>query len=140
MVMKDKLKQVNDFEWILPKEVRPGMKVDAKIFANEKIVRLLEDEAIYQLTNVASMPHVIEPVIGLADMHFGYGLPMGAVSAFGVEEGIISAGMCGFDINCLSGNSKVLHEFGYKKNIADFEQTFFIEVCILFLNSDKIEV
>ena len=42
----------------------------------------------------------MEPVIGLPDMHWGYGLPMGAVSAFDFEDGIISSGLCGFDINC----------------------------------------
>jgi tRNA-splicing ligase RtcB len=49
---------------------------------------------------VATLPGVVNPVVGLADMHWGYGLPMGAVSAFDDKEGIISAGLCGFDINC----------------------------------------
>ncbi|MBU4352112.1 MAG: RtcB family protein [Nanoarchaeota archaeon] len=98
--MKEKLQKINDFEWLLPKSVRNDMNVDAKIFGNAKILELLEDEAIEQLANVASMPNVLEPVIGLADMHFGYGLPMGAVCAFDVDNGIISSGMCGFDINC----------------------------------------
>ena len=98
--MKDKLKKLNDFEWLLPKDVRKEMRVDAKIFGNDLVLEALEGDAIAQLTNVACLPGVIEPVVGLPDMHYGYGLPMGAVSAFDAEKGIISAGLCGFDINC----------------------------------------
>ncbi len=76
------------------------MNVKAKIIGNKKVVNSLEEAAIEQLTNVATLPGVIEPVIGLPDMHWGYGLPMGAVSAFDFENGIISSGLCGFDINC----------------------------------------
>ncbi len=98
--MKNKLQKINEFEWLLPKEVREGMRVDGKIIASKEMLNAIEDEAINQLTNVAMLPGVAEPVIGLPDMHWGYGLPMGAVSAFDDKEGIISAGLCGFDINC----------------------------------------
>jgi tRNA-splicing ligase RtcB len=60
----------------------------------------MEDAAVQQLTNVATLPGVVSPVVGLPDMHWGYGLPMGAVGAFDAEDGVISAGLCGFDINC----------------------------------------
>lgn len=98
--MKEKLKKINEYEWELDKNVRPRMNVKAKIIGNKNIVNSLEDTAIEQLTNVACLPGVIEPVVGLPDMHWGYGLPMGAVSAFDYENGIISSGLCGFDINC----------------------------------------
>ena len=98
--MKEKLKKINDYEWKLDKSVRQGMNVDAKIIANKVILDAIEEEAVKQLTNVAMLPGVVEPVIGLPDMHWGYGLPMGAVSAFDEKEGIISSGLCGFDINC----------------------------------------
>jgi tRNA-splicing ligase RtcB len=98
--MKDKLKQISTYEWEVDKNVRPRMNVKAKIIGNKKIIDGLENAAVEQLTNVACLPGVIEPVIGLPDMHWGYGLPMGAVSAFDFENGIISSGLCGFDINC----------------------------------------
>ncbi len=98
--MKQKMKQLSAYEWELDKSVRPRMNVKAKIIGNRKVIDGLEAAAIEQLTNVACLPGVIEPVIGLPDMHWGYGLPMGAVSAFDFENGIISAGLCGFDINC----------------------------------------
>jgi tRNA-splicing ligase RtcB (3'-phosphate/5'-hydroxy nucleic acid ligase) len=98
--MKEKLQKLNDYEWLLPKSARKEMRVDAKIFMNQSLLDSAEDAAVQQLTNVATLPGVVNPVIGLPDMHWGYGLPMGAVSAFDAEEGIISAGLCGFDINC----------------------------------------
>jgi tRNA-splicing ligase RtcB len=98
--MKDKLKQIAPYEWELDKDARPRMNVKAKIIGNRKVIDALESAAIEQLTNVACLPGVMEPVIGLPDMHWGYGLPMGAVSAFDFNEGIISSGLCGFDINC----------------------------------------
>jgi tRNA-splicing ligase RtcB len=95
---KEKLKKQEGF-WLLPKTARQGMNVNGKIIANNAIMDVMEDEAIQQLSNVAMLPGIVEPVIGLPDAHIGYGLPMGAVGAFG-KDGVISAGMTGFDINC----------------------------------------
>lgn len=98
--MKEKLQKINDYEWLLPKGSRKEMRVDAKVIGNKKIVDDLGNDTIEQLTNVACLPGIIGPVIGMSDMHFGYGLPMGAVMAFDTEKGIISSGCTGFDINC----------------------------------------
>jgi tRNA-splicing ligase RtcB len=98
--MKDKLQKLNDYEWLLPKSAREGMLADAKIFANQAIMDAMEDDAIQQLTNVAMLPGVVEPVCAMPDAHIGYGLPMGAVGAFDDKEGVISSGCTGFDINC----------------------------------------
>ena len=97
---KEKLQQINEYEWLLPKAVRKEMKVAGKLVANKAIYDAMDDGAIHQLSNVCCLPGVIEPVCALPDAHFGYGLPMGAVAAFDAEEGIISSGLCGFDINC----------------------------------------
>ncbi len=99
-MMKEKLIRINENFWKLPKSVRKGMNVDAVIVANDKTLEQIEDEAIYQLTNVAMLPGVIEPVMAMPDAHWGYGLPMGAVGVFDAVNGVISAGMTGFDINC----------------------------------------
>ncbi len=79
---------------------RLKMRVPARIYANKKIIDTAEDTAIEQLTNVTCLPGIVKYSIGMPDIHWGYGLPMGAVGAFDPEEGIISAGMTGFDINC----------------------------------------
>ena len=99
-LMKNKLEKINDNFWKLPKSVREGMRVDAIIVANEQTLKQIEPEAIEQLTNVAMLPGIIEPVLAMPDCHWGYGLPMGAVGAFDAKDGVISAGMTGFDINC----------------------------------------
>ena len=91
--MKEKLRKINEYEWELDRNARPKMNVKAKIIANKKLLDAIEDAAVEQLTNVACLPGVVEPVIGLPDMHWGYGLPMGAVGAFDAENGIISSGL-----------------------------------------------
>jgi tRNA-splicing ligase RtcB len=98
--MKEKLVQQDEFRWWLDKTARPRMNVSAKIIGSKKIINTLENAAIEQLTNVATLPGVVEPVLAMPDAHWGYGLPMGAVGAFDAEDGIISAGCTGFDINC----------------------------------------
>ncbi|MCK5282228.1 MAG: RtcB family protein [Nanoarchaeota archaeon] len=113
MVYKEKLEQLNDYEWILPKDSRKEMKVAGKLIANKAIYDAMEEGAIQQLSNVCCLPGVIEPVIALPDAHFGYGLPMGAVAAFDAEQGIISAGLCGFDINC--GINSIRTNLSYKE-------------------------
>lgn len=98
--MKEKLKKLSDYKWLIPKELRKDMRVDAVFYANQFLFDTVEDAAVEQLTNVACLPGVINPVIGMPDMHWGYGLPMGAVGVFDKDEGIISSGCTGFDINC----------------------------------------
>ena len=70
--MKDKLKKINDYEWVLPKSVRKEMRVDAKIIMNDALMKAAEPAAVEQLTNVATRPGVVSPVIGLPDMHWGF--------------------------------------------------------------------
>lgn len=98
--MKEKLKQLDEFHWWLDKTARPRMNVGAKIIGSRRVIDAIEDAAVEQLTNVACLPGVVEPVLAMPDAHWGYGLPMGAIGAFDAEEGIISAGCTGFDINC----------------------------------------
>jgi len=100
MDIKKSLEQITPYKWRIPKSFRDGMRVDAIVYGNKFIIDSVEPDALYQLTNVAMLPGVLEPVIGAPDIHFGYGLPMGAVGAFDAEEGVISSGCTGFDINC----------------------------------------
>jgi len=46
--------------------------IKAKVIASKKMLEAIEDEAIQQLTNVAMLPGVIDPVIALPDAHYGY--------------------------------------------------------------------
>lgn len=94
------MEKLGPVKWKIPKSFRKEMRADAIVYGNKYIMDQVEDDALNQLTNVACLPGVVNPVIGAPDIHFGYGLPMGAVGAFDKEEGVISAGCTGFDINC----------------------------------------
>jgi tRNA-splicing ligase RtcB len=71
LIVKEKLKRINDYEWLLPKSVRKEMRVDAKVIMNQALMDGADDSAFEQLTNVATLPGVVEPVVGLPDMHWG---------------------------------------------------------------------
>ena len=81
-----------------------AMRVDAVFFASPDILSMLEQEAfasLRQLVNVASLPGVVEPVLAMPDIHWGYGFPIGGVAAFDPEAGgVVSPGGVGYDINC----------------------------------------
>ncbi|MDI3317109.1 MAG: RtcB family protein [Bacillota bacterium] len=83
---------------------RGAMRVDAVFYASPAILADLEGEggaALEQLAAVASLPGVVEPVLAMPDIHWGYGFPIGAVAAFDPEAGgVVSPGGVGFDINC----------------------------------------
>ncbi|MGB9847498.1 MAG: RtcB family protein, partial [Desulfotomaculales bacterium] len=79
---------------------QPGMKVDAVVFVSPALVSYLhEDRALEQLVHAAQIPGVVDPVIGMPDIHEGFGLPIGGVMA-SAPDGVISAGAVGMDINC----------------------------------------
>ncbi|ERM91290.1 hypothetical protein O163_11155 [Caldanaerobacter subterraneus subsp. yonseiensis KB-1] len=85
-------------KWRIPKFGK--MRVDAVVYVNDSLKELLrDDQSLRQLVNAASLPGVVEPVIGMPDIHEGFGLPIGGVMAI-EEKGVISAGAVGYDINC----------------------------------------
>jgi tRNA-splicing ligase RtcB len=98
--LKEKLKKINDYEWELPKDAKPGMRVPGKIFMSEEMIKDVEEGAIEQVANVAFLPGIQKWSLAMPDMHWGYGFPIGGVAAISYEEGGISPGGVGFDINC----------------------------------------
>jgi tRNA-splicing ligase RtcB len=78
-----------------------GMRVPGIIYANDKISALLEgDESAKQVANVAHLPGIVNYSLAMPDVHWGYGFPIGGVAAFDLDEGIVSPGGVGYDINC----------------------------------------
>ncbi|RPF42683.1 tRNA-splicing ligase RtcB [Thermodesulfitimonas autotrophica] len=76
------------------------MRVDAVVYVNEHLLPYLrEDKSLEQLMHAACLPGVVEPVIGMPDIHEGFGLPIGGVMAV-APDGVISCGAVGMDINC----------------------------------------
>jgi tRNA-splicing ligase RtcB (3'-phosphate/5'-hydroxy nucleic acid ligase) len=84
-----------------PRSVRPDMRVPARIYADELLWRqIAADRTVDQLINVATLPGVEDRVYAMPDAHEGYGFPVGGVAAFRAEDGVISPGGVGYDINC----------------------------------------
>lgn len=76
------------------------MLTPARIIATKKILQEMDDQVYEQLTNVASLPGLINHALCMPDGHSGYGFPIGGVAAMDTENGVISPGGIGFDINC----------------------------------------
>lgn len=79
---------------------KKGMNVPGRIYANERILRGLDENVMNQIENVASLPGILSYSIAMPDAHQGYGFPIGGVAAFPYPGGIISPGGIGYDINC----------------------------------------
>ncbi len=94
-------KKIGDMEYIIEPDSSNGMNVPVRIFADEKLLtKMTTDRTIWQATNVASIPGIVSHVAVLPDGHEGYGFPVGGVAAMDAEEGMISPGGVGYDINC----------------------------------------
>src|SRR5438128_2278835 len=93
------LHRIGDWVWEIPRQ--GGMRVPGRIYASEKLMaELRDDPALAQLANVAHLPGIVGCALAMPDIHWGYGFPIGGVAAVDVEEGAISPGGIGFDINC----------------------------------------
>ncbi|MBW8329894.1 MAG: RtcB family protein [Thiobacillus sp.] len=95
----DQFRQVSEVEW----RVEPfgKMRVPAVIYADAALIREMDDKVYEQLTNVATLPGIVQAACAMPDAHWGYGFPIGGVAAFDADEGgVISAGGVGFDISC----------------------------------------
>ena len=95
------LKKIDDWRWEIPVTYKPGMRVPGLIYADERMLRLMgEDQAFEQVANVATLPGIVGRSLAMPDIHWGYGFPVGGVAAFDAEEGIISPGGVGYDVDC----------------------------------------
>ena len=101
MISKNNLTKLNDYLWEIPKSFRNDMRVPARVYATEKMLdNILSDRSLEQLINVATLPGIQKYALAMPDIHEGYGFPIGGVAAMDVEEGVISPGGIGYDINC----------------------------------------
>lgn len=100
MVGKADLEKVRDCVYEIPASARQDMKVPARIYLDEESIKTIDDGALEQVANVACLDGIQKRSIGLPDIHFGYGFSIGGVAAFAENNGVISPGGVGFDINC----------------------------------------
>ncbi|HLD15310.1 MAG TPA: RtcB family protein [Candidatus Nanoarchaeia archaeon] len=95
------IKQIEEAIWEIPTSYKKGMRVPARIVATEKLLKELDQGVAEQVTNMACLPGIVKHAMCMSDAHWGYGAPIGGVAAFDIEnEGVISPGIIGFDINC----------------------------------------
>ncbi len=97
-----KLQQVEPFVWRVPMGTVPGMRVPGVVFATEEMAtKAVEDRAVEQVANVATLPGIVDASYAMPDIHWGYGFPIGGVAATDPEDGgVVSPGGVGFDISC----------------------------------------
>lgn len=93
------LKKLDPYRWLIPKT--GSMRVPGLIFSNDELIKdVQEDQSLTQVANVATLPGIVGYSLAMPDIHRGYGFPIGGVAAFDLDEGIISPGGVGYDINC----------------------------------------
>jgi tRNA-splicing ligase RtcB len=91
--------RVDETAWRI--EPQGAMRVPAIIYADEDLIRDMDDKVYEQAVNVAMLPGIVQASYVMPDAHWGYGFPIGGVAAFDPDEGgVVSAGGVGFDISC----------------------------------------
>ncbi len=97
--MDIRVHKIDDYRWELAKT--GDMRVPGIIYATEDFFKeTSQKEPLQQVANVATLPGIIKASLAMPDIHWGYGFPIGGVAAFDWENGIISPGGVGYDINC----------------------------------------
>ncbi|PLX23954.1 MAG: RNA-splicing ligase RtcB, partial [Ignavibacteria bacterium] len=93
------IRRIDDHTWELPKH--GGMRVPGRVYASEPMMqRIKQDKSLEQVANVAHLPGILKYSLAMPDIHWGYGFPIGGVCATRRDDGVISPGGVGYDINC----------------------------------------
>jgi tRNA-splicing ligase RtcB len=100
MAVPKDIKKISDTVWEIPTTYKEGMRVPARIYATEKLLREMDEGVFDQVTNMATLPGILRYACCMPDGHWGYGFPIGGVAAMDAEKGVISPGGIGFDVNC----------------------------------------
>lgn len=99
MAVQIELKQISDYLWEIPRSGK--MRTAGRIYATHNLMTdIQKDQAVEQVANVACLPGIVGFSLAMPDIHWGYGFAIGGVAAFDLDEGIISPGGVGYDINC----------------------------------------
>ena len=91
--------RIDDWRWRIPRQ--GAMNVDGLVFASDRLMQDLRgDPTLEQVANVACLPGILGESLAMPDAHWGYGFPIGGVAGFDAEDGVVSPGGVGYDINC----------------------------------------
>src|SRR5580658_417380 len=95
------LVRLDEFTYRIDPTEQEGMRVPGILFSDEALLaNVAGDPSLAQLANVATLPGIERNALAMPDIHFGYGFPVGGVAAFDLDEGVVSPGGIGYDINC----------------------------------------
>jgi tRNA-splicing ligase RtcB len=100
MPILEGIEKISDTIWEIPSSFKEGMRVPARIYATEELMKEMDQGVLSQITNVATLPGIVNYAYCMPDGHQGYGFPIGGVAAMDAKTGVISPGGIGFDINC----------------------------------------
>ena len=120
MIINDiELKKLSDNLWEIPRS--GDMNVPGRIYISQKMIEksLQNDQALQQVINVAHLPGIQKYSLAMPDIHWGYGFPIGGVAATDLDEGVISPGGVGYDINCGVRLAATSIEYDFVKNKID---------------------
>ena len=117
------LEKVREYVWEIPREGE--MRVPARVLASEELLdEISEDLSLQQLKNTTHLPGIQKYALAMPDAHQGYGFPVGGVAGIDAENGVISPGAVGYDINCLPGSTDVRLSFGRRIQLDDLRERF----------------
>src|SRR5579862_527739 len=92
---------MDTYRYRIPRDPQRGMRTDVVVYANQELMKHIRtDLSLEQAVNVATLPGIVGPSLAMPDIHQGYGFPIGGVAATDIEDGVVSPGGVGFDINC----------------------------------------
>src|SRR6185503_5543932 len=96
---KVEIRRAGTCRWEIPRHGR--MNVPGVVYADDRLMETLRDDpSLQQVVNVACLPGIVRASYAMPDIHWGYGFPIGGVAAFDPDEGVVSPGGVGYDINC----------------------------------------
>jgi tRNA-splicing ligase RtcB len=97
--MTIEIRPAGECRWEIPRQGK--MNVPGIVYADARQMETLRDDpSLQQVMNVACLPGIVRASYAMPDIHWGYGFPIGGVAAFDPDEGVVSPGGVGYDINC----------------------------------------
>lgn len=95
------VEQIDQYRYRIARDEAAGMRTDVRVYATAALMKQIQkDHSLVQAKNVATLPGIVGSSLAMPDIHQGYGFPIGGVAAMDIEEGVVSPGGVGFDINC----------------------------------------
>src|SRR5881628_1561918 len=95
------LESIDSLRYRIRRDPGRGMHTDVIVYASQNLIeQIRKDLSLEQAMNVATLPGIVGPSLAMPDIHQGYGFPIGGVAATDIDEGVVSPGGVGFDINC----------------------------------------